>query len=169
MSCEVSSNCLNNNNCFDCCWDGDRYSQYGQNLYNPIDRKIKQPIQASQKKEKKDAKARERKLEAAAKKQSKDKDRQKLLKKASKAEATVIETLNSGRKNMDGDMKSSDLTIDVKLQSTSVDWHIKHDEFMKVQNDAIRGNREYGVLAVVNKNGETIYVVPEGLFKGKFL
>ena len=164
VACQVNSNCLNNHNCFNCAFDENGYSPYGQDLYNPIDKKIKHPIKVALKKEYKDGKAAKRKSEKAVAKQSKDKDRQVLLKKASKAEAKVIKTLNSGRVGMDGDMKSENLTIDAKLQSKSKDWHIKHDEWAKVQADAARANREFGVLAIINKDDETVYVVPEELF-----
>lgn len=169
MTCLVNSNCLNNQNCFDCCFDDDKFSEYGRDLYNPIDRKIKHPIKQERKNERKIAKNNQRKSEKATKEQSKDKTRQELLRKAAKAETKVKETLNSGRSNKDGDLKTSDLTIDVKLQTMSQDWRVKHEEFHKVQADAARANKNYGVLAITNKNGETVYVVPEELFKEKFI
>lgn len=169
MTCSVNSNCLNNQNCFNCAFDEDRFSEYGRDLYNPIDRKIKHPIKQERKDERKIAKNNQRKSEKAIKEQSKSKDRQELLKKATKSEAKVVKTLNSGRSNKDGDMKTSDLTIDAKLQTRSHDWRVDRDEFLKVQSDSARANKRYGVLAITNKNGETVYVIPEELFKEKFI
>lgn len=165
MSCEVSNNCINHHRCFECCFDGDKYSNYGVNLYAPIDKKIKHPIMAKNKQDRKDAKKAERTLN----KKEKDKDRISLLKKAEKTEESVKSSLNSGRINRDGDLKAEDIVIDVKLQSTRKDPVIKVDEFIKVNNDSIRANKQYGVLCIENKDGLRFYVIGEDLFISKFV
>jgi hypothetical protein len=165
MACEVFNNCLNNINCFDCAFDGDKYSEFGMDLYNPIDKSIKQPTTESRKQAFKEAKKKSAKADKIAKNSAKNKDKQKLLKEANRTEAKVLKTLNSGRVSKDGDMGSRDLTIDVKLCSTTQDWPVKREEFQKVQGDAARANKNYGVLAMTNKLGETVYVIPEELFK----
>lgn len=164
MSCKVFENCLNNNNCFNCAFDNDSYSEYGQDLYNPVDKSIKQPIKESRKQAFKENKRLKAKEEKIAKNSAKNKDKQKLLKAANKAEHKVSKTLNSGRLAQDGDMRAEDVTIDVKLCSTTIDWPVKREEMLKVQGDALRGNRKYGVLAMTNKLGETVYVIPEEMF-----
>lgn len=169
MTCSVEENCLNNQNCFDCCFDDNHFSEYGRNLYNPIDRKVKHPILVERKSERKNAKRESDKREKAVKRENQDQEKRKVIKAAAAAEQKVKSTLNSGRIGMDGDLRSDDLTIDVKMQSKSKDWHIKREEYLKVQNDAARGNREYGILAIQNSLGETVYVIPEDLFKEKFL
>lgn len=165
MSCEVSQNCFNNYRCFECCFDGDKYSSYGVNLYAAIDKKIKHPIIAKNKQDKKDAK----KAEKTLARKEKDKERISLLKKADKTEEVVKSTLNSGRINRDGDLKTDDIIIDVKLQSTRKDPVIKTDEFLKVNNDAIRANKQHGVLCIENKDGLRFYVIGEDLFISKFV
>lgn len=169
MTCSVSSNCLNNQNCFNCAFDEDRFSPYGQDLYNPINRKTKHPIKQGMKDERKAEKAEAKKAEKIAKNNSKNKDKVELLKKASKSEDKVYKTLNSGRISMDGDLKTNDLILDVKLQSRSKDWTVKRDEWLKVQSDSLRAGKESGVLVIENKLGETIYVISEELFKSKFI
>ena len=164
MACQVSDNCLNNNDCFNCSFDGDRYSEFGSDLYSPVDRSIKHPIKAARKQDYKDSKKKASKEEKLAKNSAKNKDKQKLLKAANKAENKVSKTLNSGRLAQDGDMRTSEVTIDVKLCSTTIDWPVKREEMLKVQGDALRGNRKYGVLAMTNKLGETVYVIPEEMF-----
>jgi hypothetical protein len=165
MSCSVSSNCLNNSECFYCRFDGDRYGNSGDNLYNPIVRRIKHPILEAKKEEKKQEKKREKQVE----KQAKDRERVALIKKATKVEAKVKSTLNSGRINSDGDLKTDDLVIDVKLQSTRKDPVISVDEFEKVNIDCLRAGKRYGILCIENKEGKRFYVVGENLFKEKFL
>lgn len=165
MSCEVSKNCINCHRCFECCFDGNKYSNYGINLYAAIDKKIKHPIMAKNKQDKKDAKKAERTLN----KKEKDKERISLLKKAEKVEENVKSSLNSGRINRDGDLKADDIVIDVKLQSTRKDPVIKVDEFIKVNNDSIRANKQYGVLCIENKDGLRFYVIGEDLFISKFV
>ncbi len=176
MTCSVSHHCLNNQKCFHCCFDEDRFSEYGQNLYNPIgsirelhpiqrerqDEARQEKIKAKQ--EQKKGKAELRKQEKIANEKSKDKTKAKIIKNAAKKEAKVIATINSGRIGQNGDARADDITIDVKHQSTSKDWQVNRDEYLKVQNDALRGNRAYGVLAVTNKLDETVYVIPAELF-----
>lgn len=165
MSCEAANNCINYHRCFQCCFDGDKYSHYGVNLYAAIDNKIKHPLMLKNKQERKDAKKAD-KLQA---KREKDKDKVSLLKKANKVEEVVKSTLNSGRINKDGDLRADDLIIDVKLQSTRKDPIIKVDEFIKVNNDCIRANKQYGVLCIENKDGQRFYVISEELFSNRFL
>lgn len=166
MSCSVKDNCLNSHSCFDCCYDMDVFSEYGRDIYNPINRKIKHPIEEKRKHERKSEKSAKRKAETASAKLSKDKSRQDLLKKAAKAEEKVKSSLNSGRKSMDGDLHADDVMVDVKLQTTSKDWHVKRDEFLKAGNDAQRANKSYGVLAIMNSLDEVVYVISEEMFKG---
>lgn len=165
MSCEVANNCINYHRCFQCCFDGDKYSPYGVNLYSAIDKKIKHPLMLKNKQERKDAK----KADKLQTKREKDKDKVSLLKKANKVEEVVKSTLNSGRINKDGDLRADDLIIDVKLQSTRKDPIIKVDEFIKVNNDCIRANKQYGVLCIENKDGQRFYVISEELFSNRFL
>lgn len=165
MSCEVAQNCFNNYRCFECCFDGDKYSSYGINLYAAIDKKIKHPIAVKNKQEKKNLK----KSEKVSAKREKDKQKVSLLKKADKVEEVVKSTLNSGRINKDGDLKTDDIVIDVKLQSTRKDPIIKVDEFIKVNNDSVRANKQHGVLCIENKDGIRFYVVSEELFINKFI
>lgn len=169
MTCSVGENCFNNGSCFNCCFDDDHFSEYGSNLYNPKDRKIKHPILVERKSERKNAKRESEKREKAIKRENQDQEKRKISKAAAAAEQKVKSTLNSGRVSMDGDLRSDELTIDVKLQTTSKDWHVKREEYLKVQNDAARANRDYGILAITNKLGETVYVIPEELFKVKFI
>lgn len=165
MSCEISQNCSNNYRCFECSFDGDKYSPYGVNLYAAIDKKIKHPLMLKNKQERKDAK----KADRLHIKREKDRDKVSLLKKANKVEEVVKSTLNSGRINKDGDLRADDLIIDVKLQSTRKDPVIKVDEFIKVNNDCIRANKQYGVLCIENKDGQRFYVISEELFSNRFL
>jgi hypothetical protein len=117
------------------------------------------------KKDSKDAKIAQ-KREA---KERKNKEKVSLLKAANKTEERVKSTLNSGRINKDADLKTSELSIDVKMQSTRKDPVISVDEFDKVNNDCLRSNRRYGILCIVNKDGRAFYVIGEELFKEKFL
>jgi hypothetical protein len=165
MSCDVSQNCSNNYRCFECSFDGNKYSSYGINLYAAIDKKIKHPLTIVRKQERKDAK----KAEKLLTKKEKDKKKVSLLKKANKVEEIVKSTLNSGRINKDGDLRVDDLIIDVKLQSTRKDPIIKVDEFIKVNNDCIRANKQYGVLCIENKDGQRFYIISEELFSSKFI
>jgi hypothetical protein len=165
MSCNVSENCLNTHRCFNCSFDGDRFSDYGNNLYLPIDRSIEHPIILERKLTRKADKKKEKQLE----KQQKDKERSALVKKAAKVEEKVKASLNSGRVNRDGDLQSEDLVIDVKYQSTRKDPVIKSDEFKKVNTDCLRAGKRYGILCIENKDGERFYVIGEELFKEKFL
>lgn len=165
MGCSVASNCINNSKCFYCVFDGDRYSSSGDNLYQPILRDIKHPIAESIKQEKKLAKKREKQFE----KQAKSRERSSLIKKAAKVEEKVKSTLNSGRINSDGDLKTEDLVIDVKLQSTRKDPIISVDEFEKVNTDCLRAGKRHGILCIENKEGKRFYVVSEELFKEKFI
>ena len=166
MSCSVSSNCINNGNrCFNCKFDNDGYSEYGDNLYSAIDRGIKHPVIEKRKGEHKASKAAERK----EKKAGRDRDRVSILKMASKTEERVKSTLNSGRINKDGDLKTSDLVIDVKMQSTRKNPVINVDEFDKVNQDCLRSNKQHGVLCIENKEGKRFYVIGEDLFKSKFI
>jgi len=165
MSCHVSENCLNNSRCFNCAFDGNRYSDYGANLYLPIDRSVEHPIIVERKLARKTDKKREKRVE----KQEKDRERASLVKKAAKVEEKVKSSLNSGRVNRDGDLQSEDLVIDVKLQSTRKDPVIKSDEFKKVNTDCLRAGKRHGILCIENKDGERFYVIGEELFKEKFL
>jgi hypothetical protein len=92
-------------------------------------------------------------------------ERQKLKKKADRTENIVFKTLNSGRVNRDGDLSTKRLTIDVKMQSKTLSPKIDRGEWLKVQEDAKRALKDYGVLVLVNKVGETFYVIPEEMFK----
>lgn len=165
MSCDVSANCLNNHRCFDCAFDGNRYSDYGANLYLAIDRDIEHPIIIERKLARKANKKREKQIE----RQEKDRQRSALVKKAAKVEAKVKSSLNSGRINRDGDLQSEDLVIDVKLQSTRKDPVISVDEFEKVNVDCLRAGKRHGILCIENKDGKRFYVIGEELFKEKFL
>lgn len=165
MSCNVSENCLNNHRCFNCAFDGDRYSDYGANLYLPIDRSVEHPIIAARKLARKADKKRGKQLE----RQEKDKQRSALVRKAAKVEAKVKSSLNSGRINRDGDLQSEDLVIDVKLQSTRKDPVISADEFEKVNVDCLRAGKKHGILCIENKSGQRFYVISEELFKERFL
>lgn len=176
MTCSISNNCLNNTKCFHCCYDDDKFSEFGEKLYNPINMNHKfHPIEQErmeknrqeklkQKQESKSEKQKQRKQEKIEKEKSKDKAKTKVIKEAAKTEARVKATINSGRRNMDGDLRTSDLTIDVKHQSRSQDWTIHREEFIKVQADAQRGNRRHGVLAIVNSLNESVYVISPELF-----
>lgn len=165
MSCSVSDNCLNKSLCFNCSFDGDKFSQYGANLYLPIVKNIKHPIIL----ERKENFKREKKEVSRLEKQQKNRERSALIKKATKIEEKVKSTLNSGRINNDGDLKTEDLVIDVKLQSTRKDPVISVDEFEKVNTDCLRAGKRYGILCIENKDGKRFYVVSEELFKEKFL
>lgn len=165
MTCSVSSNCLNNTRCFYCRFDGDRYGSGGDNLYNPISKSIKHPIIEEDKASRKVEKKKEKQIE----KQTKSRERSALIKKAAKVEEKVKSTLNSGRIHNDGDLKTEDLVIDVKLQSTRKDPVISVDEFEKVNTDCLRAGKRYGILCIENKDGKRFYVVGEELFKEKFL
>lgn len=165
MSCNVAENCLNNSRCFNCAFDGDRYSSYGTNLYLPIDRGIEHPILIERKLARKEEKKREKQIE----KQQKSKERSALIKKAAKVEEKVKSSLNSGRVNRDGDLQTNDLVIDVKLQTTRKDPVISVDEFDKVNADCLRAGKIHGILCIENKDGRRFYVISEELFKEKFL
>lgn len=165
MGCSVTENCLNNHRCFHCAFDGDKFSNYGDNLYLPIDRSIEHPIITDRKLARKADKKREKQIE----KQEKNRERSALVKKAAKVEEKVKSSLNSGRINRDGDLQSEDLVIDVKLQSTRKDPVISVDEFEKVNADCLRAGKRYGILCIENKDGKRFYVVSEELFKERFL
>lgn len=165
MSCNVSENCLNRHRCFNCAFDGDKFSSYGDNLYLPIDRSIDHPIVVERKLARKADKKRERQIE----KQEKNRERASLVKKAAKVEAKVKSSLNSGRAFRDGDLRTEDLVIDVKLQSTRKDPVISVDEFEKVNADCLRAGKKYGILCIENKEGKRFYVIGEEFFKEKFL
>ena len=66
---------------------------------------------------------------------------------------------------MDADAGSKHLSVDVKSQSRSVDWLTKHDEWRKVQADAVRANKDYGILVISNKLGENVAVIPMELLQ----
>ena len=164
MSCEVQDNCFGfDSQCWRCKFSGDESNV--DNCYVPMDKKIKHPQAVAAKKERKD----NTKAQKQFKKQNKDKYKSKIVKGAAKVEERVKSTLNSGRINRDGDLSTADLAIDVKHQPTRSDAVILADEFKKIQNDAIRAGKEYGVLVIVNKDGDTYYVIPEELFKEKFI
>lgn len=176
MTCSVSSNCLNNTKCFHCCYDDDKYSEFGEKLYNPLSSvKDIHPVEQERgeifrreklkrKQEQKLEKQKQRKQDKIANEKTKDKTKAKIVKEAAKTEARVKATINSGRSNMDGDLRTRDLTIDVKSQSMSKDWTCHREEFMKVQSDAARGNRKHGILAIVNSLDECVYVISPELF-----
>lgn len=176
MTCSSSSNCLNNTKCFHCCYDDDKFSEFGEKLYNPLSSvRDMHPIEQArieknrqeklkQKQEQKLEKQKQRKQDKIANEKTKDKTKTKIIKEAAKTEARVKATINSGRANQDSDLRSRDLTIDVKQQSRSKDWTAHREEFIKVQSDAQRGNRKHGVLAIVNSLDECVYVISPELF-----
>jgi len=104
-------------------------------------------------------------VESKTEKAKATRERQRLKKRADKTENVVFKTLNSGRVNKDGDLSTKRLTIDVKMQSKTLNPVIDRGEWLKVQEDAKRALKDYGVLAIVNKIGETFYVIPEEMFK----
>ena len=163
--CEVSNNCSRwPDGCWLCKFNQGEYK--GQkSLYTPVDDKVKHPQalveRAAWKESKKNAKR--------EKYANRDQDKVRVLKKAAKTEQRVKDTLNSGRINRDGDLKTSDLVIDVKLQSSRANPIILIEEFDKVQIDARRGNKKHGVLIIENNNGRRFVVMSEALFGEGFV
>jgi hypothetical protein len=161
MTCEVRINCVNHpNECWSC-----RFAGSGiDNNYLAIDKSIKHPQLLAEKAERKKA------IKEAndAKKKNKDRDKTKLLKKASNSEKKVRDTLNSGRINRDADLQSENFAIDVKLQSTRKNPEIKLEEWRKLQNDALRANKPYSVLIIENSEGQRFVIMDEETF-GAFL
>lgn len=144
--CEVEENCYNYpDECWICKFKGGT-----ENNYWPQDKKIKHPqvLEAKRK-------------EKFEKLKNINKERSMLVKKAAKTEEAVKKSLNSGRVNKDGDLHAKDIVIDVKLQSTRENPTIDVGEFEKVQGDANRIGKKYGVLEIVNKSGKKFVVIPE--------
>jgi predicted glutamine amidotransferase len=163
MSCQVEQNCHGfSANCWKCKWSTEHNGNL-EDFYGPINRTVKHPGRIAAK----EARKQDRKNEARNK--TVERSRSKIVKKAAKVEDSVRVTLNSGRVNRDGDLHTSDLALDVKMQSTTFSPTIKIDEWRKIQNDAIRGGKIHGVLVLVNSVGESFYVVSEALFKEAFL
>lgn len=162
MSCEVEQNCFEwGRSCWHCKFAGEG----ADNCYSPIDRSIKHPqTVAARDKRKADEKAAKE-----AHKKNKNKDKVELLKKAARAENRVHKTLNSGRVNQDGDLKTEDLCLDVKLQTTTINPVIHVDEFKKCQGDATRAGKRHGVLIIENSEGDRFYVISEELFMETFI
>lgn len=160
MVCSVKDNCFNNGQECDFCRFAPGNENYMAQYYAPIDKKIVHPVLLKEKESRKHNQKQERKLA----KSEKDKDKTRLLKKAAQTEQRVKNTLNSGRANKDGDLKTADISIDVKLQSTHKHPVINIDEFDKIQNDARRGNNKHGILIIENESGRRFVVMSEQLF-----
>lgn len=162
MSCEVKDNCMAflANDCFYCKFAG---VSGGQNNYAPLDKTVKHPQAIAEKQKRKD----DAKIEKRTKQI--DEARSKLVKKANKAEERIRKTLNSGRINRDGDLCTNDLAIDVKLQTKAINPTIKAEEFQKIQDDAERSGKEYGVLIIENSEGKRFVVIPEQMFTEAFV
>lgn len=163
MTCEVKENCFGNeSDCWRCKFsDGSNVD----NCYRAINKNIKHPQALAAKLAAKAI----TKAERHHKKLNKDKAKSKVVRASAKVEDKVKTTLNSGRINRDGDLKTEHLAIDVKMQSSRINPQINAEEFRKIQNDAARSGKEYGVLIIESKIGERFVVIPEDLFKEKFV
>lgn len=160
MNCLSDSYCFSDRErCCDCKYafvNSDRHQEL-DSLFEPLKPRVHEQ-------EKFWAKEESRKI-AQTEKAKASRERQKLKKKADRTENIVFKTLNSGRVNRDGDLSTKRLTIDVKMQSKTLSPKIDRGEWLKVQEDAKRALKDYGVLVLVNKVGETFYVIPEEMFK----
>jgi hypothetical protein len=162
--CAVQNNCRNApDNCWKCKFDRCNLLAcpgVWDNEYNPIVKTIKHPQILAEKESLKKASATARK--------NRNPQKMRIQAGAAKAEAVVKESLNSGRTYSDGDLTSEDLCIDVKKQ-IALSPHIKMSDWDKVQADAVRTKKKYGVLIIKNATDEAFVVMPESLFKEKFL
>jgi hypothetical protein len=164
MSCQVSDNCWSAvRDCYRCRFSGADFAV--ENCYQPINPTIKHPQLLKEKEERKTAEKKAKQEQ----KLNKNKDRSSLVKKANKAEVKAVKTLNSGRVNNDGDIKTDNLVIDYKLQTTKENITVYMDELDKVNNDCLRAGKKYGVLMIENKNGRKVVVMEEELFRQVFL
>lgn len=161
MSCEVRDNCKNfDEGCWKCRF-GEKNEGIGDNCYSPVDRNIKHPALVAEKEQRKT----DRKLARKEAKKEKDKSTSKMVRKATKAEKRAVLTLNSGRIAQDGDIKTEDLSIDFKLQSTRENPVVDMEELRKIGNDCIRAGKKHGILLIENKSGKKIVVMTEECLK----
>jgi hypothetical protein len=98
---------------------------------------------------------------------SKDRGRQRVLKKATRAEKQserniIKATKNSGRSHKDGDHVSiGHITLDTKLQSQRDNPIVLLSELEKVRRDATRAGNTIGGLVLRNKHGVGVVVLHE--------
>lgn len=163
----MSKNCLSDSYCFadrshclDC-----KYSYKNLDNADRFDSRFSPLIPGKTHAQDKIWEKEKKNLEAKTLKAKTAHEKRKLKKRADKTENIVFKTLNSGRVYKDGDLSTQRLTIDVKMQSKTLSPKIDRGEWLKVQEDAKRALKDYGVLAIVNKIGETFYVIPEEMFK----
>lgn len=174
--CLSEDNCENqfSNICSSCFYNLDNeYDHSMPKFYSPIN--VRKPHEADkklaklEKQKQNEIRKSERKFAAAKKRADVSAESRKRLAHAESVEKKVFKTINSGRVMNDGDLKTEDLIIDVKSQSKTNSPRIDLDEWKKVQQQARQSGKSYGILALVNNLGEVFYVVPEELFKEKFI
>ena len=108
-----------------------------------------------------------RHLNKLHKKNSRDPNKRKVVRKAANAEKTtekniIKATKNSGRRNKDGDHVSAGvITLDTKLQTTRENPIIRLGELEKVRQDAARAGKWLGGLVIRNKHNVGCVVFTE--------
>jgi hypothetical protein len=104
------------------------------------------------------------------KKRNRDKGRIKTSRLATAAEKAterniIHATMNSGRRNKDGDhVHKGNITLDTKLQTTRDNPVILLAELEKVRSDAMRSGKLIGGLVIRNKQGVGVVVITEADF-----
>lgn len=139
--------------------------------WRPINRLMRHPVL---KQEQRDA-ARGRAQAAHQRRLTRDKGKQRVLRRAGKAEQTterniIVATKNSGRSNRDGDhIAAGQITLDTKLQSTRDNPVVLLSELAKVREDAARAGNVIGGLVLRNRSGVGVIVFSEADFARSIL
>lgn len=136
----------------------DSHGAWGS-YWRPINKGVKHPILEKLKHKESIAK----RVALSDKRKLKDKRRQRVGVQAKKAEQltekVIQSTANSGRKLMDGDHTSFEVTLDTKNQSQRVEPVIHWDELDKVRRDAKRSGKAVGALVLHSSNQRAAVVV----------
>lgn len=174
--CEMGLQCKNspdvvgegNGKCYMCRLSPARWEvcEPDKHYWKPIDKKAKHPVLESEKR----TEARQRVLARQVARLAKDKNRQKVMRRAQKAEADtqkkfIQATRNSGRVNQDGDhVVVGRVTLDTKLQSDRVHPIVDMGELVKVRMQAAASGQIAGGLVLRTKNNVGVVAMFEDDF-----
>ena len=169
LPCAEGAECLNSLDalgqgsakCGVCRWSPDGTNS--TSFWKPRDGKRKHPQAIEAKK----VKAKAHLKELRVKRETADRARRKIQKKAEKAERLtesnyIKATKNSGRSNKDGDHTvGGHITVDTKLQTTCENPVVKLHELHKVRKDAKRAGNWIGCLTLRNRSDVGVVVMAE--------
>lgn len=173
LSCKEGAGCANSLDvaglgsakCGVCRFAPNAPSSYS-NYWKPTGTKRKHPAAVAEK----DAKQRLRLAVRKAKNLAVDRNRQKVLAGAARAEKSternlIKATKNSGRMNRDGDhVAAGNITLDTKMQSKRINPVVSLEELFKVRDDAKHAGNLIGALVLRNSNNVGVVAIHEDDF-----